>query len=94
MRCQTFEPSINLFPYNYRYLKGKKLTNFQQDCHNFFIEVVSTLCFGNHGTPEPALISNLMEMVMSEDSSPITEIKGSKVSEVKSSLLQLLMEHK
>lgn len=83
-----------------RYLKDRELANFQQDCHNFFMEVVSTLCFGGHSAPEPALIKSLMELVFTEDSdlvSPITEAGGSKsdnVSVVKSSMLQLLLEHK
>ena len=64
------------------------------------MEVVSTFCFGGQSPPEPALIKNLMEIVLTEDSdllSPITETtrsKGDKVSVTKSSLLQLLLEHK
>lgn len=86
-----------------RYLKGQKLAKFEQDCHNFFMEVVSTLCFGNQNLPEAALIEYLMDIVFSEDTnlvSPLTEASGSKrdksdkVSVVKSSLLQLLLEHK
>ena len=63
------------------------------------MEVVSTFCFGGQTTPEPELIKSLMKMLTEENDllSPITEIgrsKGDKVSVVKSSLLQLLMEHK
>ena len=65
------------------------------------MEVVSTLCFGGQSAPEPALIKSLMELVFTEDKdlvSPLTEAstshKSDKINVVKSSLLQLLLEHK
>lgn len=86
-----------------RYFKSKELVNFKRDCHNYFIEVVSTLCFGGQSAPEPALIKSLMEVVFTEDSDLVTplietktekRLKSEKVSVVRSSLLQLLLEHK
>ncbi len=86
-----------------RYFKSKDLTSLKRDCHNYFIEVVSTLCFGGQSAPEPALIKNLMEVVFTKDSdlvTPLIEAKSEKhfkdesVSVVRSSLLQLLLEHK
>lgn len=86
----------------YRYFTKKGLVTFKRHCHNYFIEVVSTLCFGGHSAPEPDLIKNLMEVVFTEDSDLVTphiESKGEKssksgkVSVVRSSLLQLLLEH-
>lgn len=64
---------------------------------------MSSLCFGGQSAPEPALIENLMELVFTKDMelvSPIIEtrseksLKRGKVSVIKSSLLQLLLEHK
>lgn len=80
-------------------LKGKDLADFEQDCHNYFMEVISALCFGGDCAPEPALMKDLVKLVFTEDSdfiSPITEAGGSKsnkVSVVQSSMLQLLLEH-
>ena len=82
-----------------RYFKTKELSGLKRDCHNYFIEVVSTICFGGESAPEPDLIKNLMEVVFTQDVdliSPLTDVKGDKsgeVSVVRSSLLQLLLEH-
>lgn len=89
-----------LWYHNYRHFKGKELANFERDCHNYFMEVVSTLCFGGQSAPEPALIKSLIEIVLTEDSdllssdSRTSRSRSDKVSVVKSSLLQLLLEHK
>ena len=60
------------------------------------MEVVSTLCFGGQSAPEPELIKSLIAIVLTEDSDLLstTRSKSNKVSVVKSSLLQLLLEHK
>jgi len=87
----------------YRYFKGKALSKFKCDCHNYFIEVVSTLCFGGESAPDPDLVKHLMELVFTEDVdllSPLMDTKSEKhsksekVSTIRSSLLQLLLEHK
>lgn len=67
------------------------------------MEVVSTLCFGGQSAPEPDLIKMLMEIVFSfdeqsevlstQDLTPL-DVKKDAVPVVRSSLLQLLLEHK
>ena len=87
---------INFFPL--RLIKGKKeLKDFKQHCHNYFMEVVSSLCFGGQTTPEPSLINMLMKMMFSEEQSIIASSSDRKLDAVPvitSSLLQLLLEHK
>ena len=74
--------------------------SLRRDCHSYYIEVVSTLCFGGQHAPEPELIKNLMEVVFTKDRdlvSPLIDTKtekGDEVSIIRSSLLQLLLEHK
>ena len=74
-------------------------------CRNFFMEVVSILCFGGESAPEPQLIKCLMETVFARNSEgtmfstrDITpydhESSCDEVPVVRSFLLQLLLEHK
>ena len=63
------------------------------------MEVVTTLCFGGDSMPEPDLIKMLMDIVFTENDStrdltPFKDVKGDKSPTVRSSLLQLLLEHK
>ena len=66
------------------------------------MEVVSTLCFGGDSAPEPDLIKMLMEIIYTEkdagvitqDLTPFAEGKKDKAPVIRSSLLQLLLEHK
>ena len=63
------------------------------------MEVVTTLCFGGDSMPEPELIKMLMDIIFTENDStrdltPFTDAKGDKSPIVRSSLLQLLLEHK
>lgn len=94
-----FQSHIFLFMPN-RHLKNKELLNLKRDCHSYYIEVVSTLCFGGQQAPEPDLIKSLMEVVFTKDRdlvSPLMDTrteKGDEISIVRSSLLQLLLEHK
>ena len=75
----------------FRLVKSKELKNFKKHGHSYFIEVVSTLCFRGQSAPEEALIKMLMEK---DILSPITERKSDEMSVLRSSLLQLLLEHK
>ena len=78
-------------------MKSKDLKTFKKHGHSYFIEVVSTLCFGGQSVPEQALIKMLMDVVFTKDKdmvSPITGGKSDEVSVLRSSLLQLLLEHK
>lgn len=80
-----------------RLVKSKEMKSFKKFCHNYFIEVVSTLCFGGQSAPEPALIKMLMEVVFTKDKDMVSPMPGGKIDEVsvvRSSLLQLLLEHK
>ena len=81
----------------------KHLKTFQEHCRTYFIEVVSSLCFGGDSAPEPDLIKMLMEIIYTEkedtgiitqDLTPFTEGKKDKAPIIRSSLLQLLLEHK
>ena len=68
-------------------------------CKSFFMEVVSSLCFGQPNPPEPALIKKLLTIVfteqdMTKDFSYSDKEKVDKVPVIRSFLLQLLLEHK
>ncbi len=58
------------------------------------------LCFGGKSAPEPAMIEDLMEVVFTEHSDFVTPLidarrrEYDRVPVVRSSLLQLLLEHK
>ena len=78
-------------------MKGKERKTFRRHCHDYFIEVISSLCFGGREPPQPELVKELMRMLFTEDRdlvSPASEGKADEVSGIKSSLLQLLLEHK
>ena len=82
-----------------RLVESKHMKKFQQHCNNYFMEVVTTLCFGGDSMPEPDLIKMLMDIVFTENDStcdltPFKDVKGDKSPTVRSSLLQLLLEHK
>ena len=79
----------------YRFIKGKDFPVFKRHCQDYFMEVVSTLCFGSYKQPEPALIKMLMQMMFTEPLIPSTSgIMTNSVPEIKSSLLQLLLDVK
>ena len=68
-------------------------------CKSFFMEVVSSLCFGQPKPPEPALIRELLTLVFTEkdetkEFSYSDKIKTDRVPVIRSFLLQLLLEHK
>lgn len=71
--------------------------DFTRHCRSYFMEVVSTLCFGGQSAPEPDVIKMLMNMMFAERQSMIStsaEKKTDVVPVITSSLLQLLLEHK
>ena len=83
--------------------QSEKLTSIRNSCRAFFMELVSTLCFGTHSAPEPSLIEMLINTVFTErqetevgtrEFSPYHEAKSDKVPVIRSFLLQLLLEHK
>ena len=82
---------------------AKRIKLLKKASHSFFMEVVSSLCFGQRDPPEPALISSLMDTVLStadEEGTVATrelsyrEEKIDKVPVIRSFLLQLVLDHK
>ena len=84
--------------------RAKTVSSIQRSCREFFMEVVSNLCFGGHKPPEPDLIKMLMNTVFTErkedasalDTRDMTPYQADpdQVPVVRSFLLQLLLEHK
>ena len=71
----------------------------RKSCKSYFMEVVSSLCFGQMSPPEPALIKELLNVVFTEqdttkDFTYSDKEKTDKVPVIRSFLLQLLLEHK
>lgn len=68
----------------------------------FFLEIVSTLCFGGEITPEPDLIKMLLDIIFKENKdsksfntqeiTPLIDEEVDKSPVIRSSLLQLLLE--
>ena len=90
-------------------LKPETIRNIKKSCRQFFMEVVSSLCFGGVTAPEPDLITMLMEIVFNEKSescidenteletrelTPYKVVSSDKIPTIRSFLLQLLLEHK
>lgn len=73
----------------------------QRCSKSFFMEVVSSLCFGQSIPPEPDLINELLNVVFATEDNTTTrenafpdETKDAKVPVICSFLLQLLLELK
>ena len=71
---------------------------FRLQCHSFFMEVISTLCFERNvpNPPEHGLIMMLMDIVFAEGMStrllsPFNNEKTDPVPVIRSYLLQLLL---
>ena len=45
-------------------VKDTEKTKIMRDCNRFFLEVVSSLCFGGREAPEPDLIKALLDTVL------------------------------
>ena len=81
--------------------KPAQLKALRNDCHVFFMEVVSTLCFG-YGTPEDRLIKMLIDTVFSEKGGAEVTTKELTYSEtttdsvpvIRSFLLKLLVDQR
>ena len=75
------------------------MQEIREHCKSFFMEVVSSLCFGQPKPPEPALILELLTLVFTDkdktkEFSYSDKIKTDRVPVIRSFLLQLLLEHK
>ena len=79
--------------------KDDKIKDVKASCRKFFMELVSTLCFGGNEPPKPDLIKNLLDTVFVEDRTTrdLTPYKNDKVDRkltFRSTLLQLLLQHR
>ena len=76
---------------------GKRKNEIKTSCDRFFIEVVSSLCFGGKVAPEPDLIKVLMDTIFLEketsELTPYVHQEPDKTPIIRSFLLQLLLEH-
>ena len=68
-------------------------------CKSYFMEVVSSLCFGQPTPPESDLISELLRIVITDQNKTkeftySEEEKADEIPVIRSFLLQLLLEHK
>ena len=76
------------------------IKHVKKACREFFMELVSSLCFGGEAAPEPALVKMLLDTVFVEkndstqDLTPYKDDKADKVPTIRSFLLQLLLEHR
>ncbi len=83
-----------------KYSGNEQSRIIKQYCHSFFMELVSTLCFGQSTPPEEELVKELLKLVVTNDDK--TRVfsysenieKVDQVPVIRSFLLQLLMEHK
>ena len=75
----------------------------KKSCRAYFMEVISSLCFGGVGVPEPELVKLLLDTVFinSDDEVEIStrdltpyEGKHDSVPVIRSFILQLLLEHR
>ena len=81
--------------------ESSQLKALRNDCHVFFMEVVSTLCFG-YGIPEDRLIKMLIDTVFSEKGGAEVTTKELTYSEattdsvpvIRSFLLKLLVDQR
>ena len=78
------------------------MTKFRNQCELFFMELVSSLCFGRATPPEPELVEHLLNMVFVEKEDKLEtkeftyskHVKKDRVPVIRSFLLQLLLEYK
>ena len=77
-----------------------KIKEVKKSGREFFMEIVSQLCFGGRAAPEPDLIKMLLNNVFIEKTdstqelTPYEDDKADKIPTIRSFLLQLLLEHR
>ena len=85
--------------FNFPKLKADNITKkkIRKSCNRFFIEVVSSLCFGGMEAPEPELVKLLLDTVLRDNQtsrlSPYNDEQQDETPTIRSFLLQLLLEH-
>ena len=81
-----------------RYIEEKETPTFERNCRNYFMEVISSLCFGQYAVPEQDLIKMLMQIIFvdkkTRDLTYHKEGKKDKKATIRSALLQLLLEYR
>ena len=82
-----------------RYIEEREMNLFLRNCCRYFMEVISTVCFGHDSAPKPALIQLLMQIIFTESKTrdlapPFKTIKSDSKPTIRSSLLQLLLDYK
>ena len=72
----------------------KTIAKIQRDCNQFYIEVISSLCFGGRKAPEPELVKTLLDEVLhSTGTSKLLLYKQlDSIPTIRSFLLQLLLD--
>ena len=77
-----------------------KIKAIKESGREFFMHVVSELCFGGQAAPEPALIRMLLNTVFVEkcdstqELTPYKDDNADNIPVIRSFLLQLLLEHR
>ncbi len=86
----------NLTSFEYFTVHRNKLKTIRLSCHSFFMEVVSTLCFGQSIPPEEELVKELFNLAVNKGSKKdfINFDNSSEVPIARYFLLKLLLEHK
>ncbi|XP_064403130.1 E3 ubiquitin-protein ligase RNF213-like isoform X2 [Halichondria panicea] len=85
--------------FNFPKLKADNITKkkIRKSCNRFFIEVVSSLCFGGMEAPETELVKLLLDTVLRDNQtsrlSPYNDEQQDETPTIRSFLLQLLLEH-
>ena len=100
LKLETLEGIKNSI---YKALTMKKLKaddstkqEIKKHCNDFFIEMVSRLCFGGRELPDTKVFSSLFDMIFPYAESTklqTIDVKFISTPAIKSFLLQLLLEH-
>ena len=73
---------------------AKTAEKIKGDCNQFYIEVISSLCFGGREAPEPELVNTLLDMVLhgTGTSKLLLYKQPDSAPTIRSFLLQLLLD--
>ena len=70
---------IVIILYTPRFVDEANMENFLNDCCNYFMEVISGLCFGHDNPPEKELIKMLMDIIfINKKTSDLTPFKDGR----------------
>ena len=83
----------------HRCIGATEVSSFERNCRNYFLEIISNLCFGQYVVPEADLIRMLMQIVFvdNQQTRDLTyKADGDKDPKptIRSALLQLLLEYR